>query len=32
VIFSIVVFHAVSFVFLKVSAQEVLDYLHEISS
>ncbi|ASL28634.1 hypothetical protein E0E54_01395 [Azotobacter chroococcum] len=32
VIFSIVVFHAVSFVFLKISSQEVLDYLREISS
>ncbi|TBW09284.1 hypothetical protein E0E52_07585 [Azotobacter chroococcum] len=32
VIFSIVVFHAVSFVFLKISSQEVLDYLRDISS
>ncbi|GAB3372599.1 hypothetical protein [Azotobacter armeniacus] len=32
VIFSIVVFQAVTFVFLKISSQEVIDYLHEISS
>ncbi|MFC0709970.1 hypothetical protein [Azorhizophilus paspali] len=32
VVFSIVVFHAVSFVFLKIGSQEVLDYLRDISS
>jgi uncharacterized membrane protein YhiD involved in acid resistance len=32
VIFSIIVFNAISFVFLKVSTQEVVDYLNEIST
>ena len=32
VIFSIIVFNAVSFIFLKISAQEVVDYLNEIST
>ena len=32
VIFSILVFNAVSFVFLKISTQEVVDYLNEISN
>ena len=32
VIFLIIVFNAVSFIFLKVSSQEVLDYLNEIST
>lgn len=32
VIFSIMVFNAVSFVFLKISAQEVVDYLNQIST
>jgi hypothetical protein len=32
VIFSIIVFNAVSFVFLKVSSQEIVDYLNEIST
>jgi hypothetical protein len=32
VIFSILVFNAVSFVFLKISAQEVVDHLNEIST
>jgi len=32
VIFSIIVFNSVSFVFLKISSQEIVDYLHEIST
>lgn len=32
VIFSIISFNTVSFIFLKVSTQEVVDYLNEISS
>jgi len=32
VIFSIIVFNTVSFIFLKISAQEVADYLNEIST
>jgi len=32
VIFSIIVFNAVSYVFLKISSQEVVDYLNEIST
>ena len=32
VIFSIIVFNTVSFVFLKVSSQDVVDYLAEISN
>lgn len=32
VIFSILVFNSVSFIFLKISAQEVVDYLNEIST
>lgn len=32
VIFSIIVFNATSFLFLKISAQEVLDYLNKIST
>jgi len=32
VIFSIIVFNAIAFVFLKMSTQEVIDYLYEIST
>lgn len=32
VIFSIIVFNAVSFIFLKISAQEVVEYLSDISN
>ena len=32
VIFSIIVLNTVSFIFLKISAQEIVDYLHEIST
>jgi len=32
VIFSIIVCNTVSFVFLKITAQEVVDYLNEIST
>ena len=32
VVFAILVFNAVSFVFLKVNTQEVLDYLHKTSA
>mgnify|MGYP003676782944 CR=1 FL=1 len=32
VIFSIIIFNAVSFVFLKLNTQEIVDHLHEIST